>query len=300
MAFSLVRAFRVTVAGAGCAALAACSATVGPDHARVHESREFDASAVPNVELVTFDGAIEVRAWDQPKVRVDIEKFGSSREAAESIAVRASQDGDSIRVEAARPPGARWGMNSVANVSSRARLIALVPRECNLIVNSGDGGLTVERVNGTIQLTTADGFVKGYELEGDVVVDTGDGSVKLERVSGSLRVRSGDGPVSLGGRLSRLNVFTSDGMVALRLEPGSHVDGDWEVTTGDGGVVVYLPDDLRADVDAATGDGTVRAESGLNLHESARTRRTLRGMLGEGGRVMKIRTGDGSISLHKQ
>ena len=214
--------------------------------------------------------------------------------------MHASRQGDVIKVEAARPAGARWGMNSVAHVSSRARLVASVPRDCNLVVNSGDGGLTVERVNGTIQLTTADGFVKGYELEGDVVVDTGDGSVKLERVSGALRVRSGDGPVSLGGRLSRLNVFTNDGTVALRLEAGSRVEGDWEVTTGDGGVVIYLPDDLWADLDAATGDGTVRSEHGLNLHESARTRQTLRGMLGEGGRVVKIRTGDGSISLHRQ
>ena len=60
-----------------------------------------------------------------------------------------------------------------------------MPRECNLVVNSGDGGLTVERVNGNIQLTTADGFVKGDQLEGDVTVDTGmapsSSSVLLER-----------------------------------------------------------------------------------------------------------------------
>ena len=31
------------------------------------ESREFTVSAVPTLELVTFDGTIEVRAWDQPE-----------------------------------------------------------------------------------------------------------------------------------------------------------------------------------------------------------------------------------------
>ena len=84
MALVPVRAFRITVAGACCAALTACSVTVGSDQVRVHESREFTVSSVPDLELVTFDGTIEVRAWDQPKVRVDIEKLGSSREAAES------------------------------------------------------------------------------------------------------------------------------------------------------------------------------------------------------------------------
>ena len=292
------RACLAGLAAASCAALTACSVSVGSDRPRVHESREFTVGAVPHLELATFDGSIDVRAWDRQNVRVEIEKFGSSREAAESITVTSSQEGDSIKVEAGRPGAARWGMNSLANVSSAARLVASVPRACNLTVNSGDGGLNVERVHGTLRLTTADGSVRGYELEGDVDVDTGDGSVKLERVAGAIRVRTGDGSVSLTGRLSHVNVFTHDGTVMLKLEPGSRVDADWELTTGDGGVVLYLPDDLPADLDAATGDGAIRIASSLNLLERARTRQSLRGALGEGGRVVRIRTGGGTIALH--
>ena len=35
---------------------------------------------------------------------------------------------------------------------------------------------------------------------------------------------------------------------------------DWEITTGDGGVTLYLPKDFDADLDAHTGDGAIRNE----------------------------------------
>ena len=143
--------------------------------------------------------------------------------------------------------------------------MAEVPRACNLTLTSGDGSVTVERVSGTISLNTKDGAVRGFELDGNLTVETGDGSVKLEHVAGSMRVRTGDGPVWLGGRLGQVSVFTGDGPVALKLEPGSRVDEDWDVTTQDGGVVLYVSPDFAAQIDAATGDGAIKIDEGVSL-----------------------------------
>ena len=81
---------------------------------------------------------------------------------------------------------------------------------------------------------------------------------------------------------------------------------DWEITTGDGGVTVYLPGGFSAQVDAHTGDGSIRNElqidgQGIEVEKDSEDRderrRTLRGRLGDGGRNLRIRTGDGSIRL---
>jgi hypothetical protein len=71
---------------------------------------------------------------------------------------------------------------------------------------------------------------------------------------------------------------------------------DWSITTGDGGVAVYLPADFSAQIDAHTGDGTIRNELQVTT-EGDVSRRNLRGRIGAGGKLLKIRTGDGGIRL---
>jgi DUF4097 and DUF4098 domain-containing protein YvlB len=292
------RPFAIASVVAAAVVTSACTVSVGNEHAKLREQHRFSVDSTPDVDLSTFDGPIEVRAWDQSGVRVEVEKRGSSRDAAASIRVEVTQNGNRIRVEATDPAEGRWA-NSLSNLSRSARLVAEVPRACNLTLTSGDGSVTVERVSGTINLSTKDGAVRGFELDGNLTVETGDGSVKLEHVAGALRVRTGDGPVSLGGRLGHVSVFTGDGPVALKLEPGSRVDEDWDVTTQDGGVVLYVSPDFGAQIDAATGDGTIKIDQGVTLAGQARTKRTLTASLGAGGRVLRIRSGDGGIAIRK-
>jgi hypothetical protein len=77
---------------------------------------------------------------------------------------------------------------------------------------------------------------------------------------------------------------------------------DWSVRTGDGSVVVELPDGFAAEIDAETQDGAVRSEldvmgSSAPADGRRESRRILKGKLGAGGKVLKLRTGDGSIRL---
>ena len=58
---------------------------------------------------------------------------------------------------------------------------------------------------------------------------------------------------------------------------------DWSITTGDGGVALYLPSDFGAQIDAHTGDGTIRSELDLTAGNDGQvSRRTVRGPRGRG------------------
>lgn len=113
---------------------------------------------------------------------------------------------------------------------------------------------------------------------------------------------TGDGSVSVAGKLASVKLHTGDGSITFRASPGTAMKADWSLTTGDGGVALYLPSDFGAELDAHTGDGSIRNELGLkaeaeNDRDRDRDRRTLKGKLGAGGKILRIRTGDGSIRL---
>src|SRR5437762_13437320 len=123
----------------------ACIDLVGADARFVErETKHFSTSGTPDINLDTFDGAIEIRAWDKPDVEVVIEKRAVNQEAAATIDIRSDQSGNRITVEASVPKTSGFGVHF--NYSRSARLIVSAPVSSNLIASSGDGSITVERI----------------------------------------------------------------------------------------------------------------------------------------------------------
>jgi hypothetical protein len=120
---------------------------------------------------------------------------------------------------------------------------------------------------------------------------------------GNVTARSGDGAINVDGIHGRLELHTGDGSITFHADGGTRMTDDWSFTTGDGSVAIDLPRDFAAELDAHTGDGTIRneltvaAEAGDDNKRSEDERRSLRTRLGAGGKTLKIRTGDGSIKL---
>ena len=131
-----------------------------------------------------------------------------------------------------------------------------------------------------------------------MTIATSDGSVTLDSVDGDVDVNTGDGSVSVAGRLGVVKLHTGDGSITFRAEAGSAMKDDWSISTGDGGVSLSLPADFGAELDAHTGDGSIHNELSISgASDRDRNRRDLRGKLGDGGKLLRIRTGDGSIRL---
>jgi len=258
------------------------------------EEKRFTISGTPDVHLTTFDGAIEIRSGESKTILVEIEKRGATQESIDQLKVDTRQDGNRIDIEVRKPSAGGAVLFGIGRMSPTAKLIVTMPGEGNVTARSGDGSVRVNHVRGTLDLRTGDGSVRGMDVGGTLTIQTGDGSVTLEDVNGDLDVSTGDGSVSVSGKLGALRLHTSDGSITLRAERGTEMKDDWSLTTGDGGVAVYLPSDFAADVDAHTGDGSIRSELQISS-DAESSRRSLKGRLGAGGKTLKVRTGDGSI-----
>jgi hypothetical protein len=294
-------AFRPVFVGLALTALAtsACVDVGAVDGMRYVDRQEkrFTVQGKPELKVSTFDGPIEVRPWDQPEVLVVIERRAATREAAERIDMMIDQDGDRITVAVRHPDHAfDW-----ARGGRSARLIVSAPATSDLNARSGDGSVDVEGITGHIEVFTGDGSIRGNRLAGELKLATGDGSIRVSEASGTLTAQTGDGSVNVEGALSGVTVRTGDGTVTLVASPGSATTDDWTISTGDGSVTLELPDAFSADLDAHTGDGRIAVED-LTVSDvtGKMSRSRLRGHLGVGGRSLRIRTGDGSITLRKR
>jgi hypothetical protein len=281
------------------AAAASCVDVVAGDGFRYVDTREkrFTVQGKPNLTVSTFDGPIEVRPWDQQDVLVVVERRGPTKEAAERIDVRIEQDGDRITVAVRHPDrGFDWALGGRS-----ARITVNLPVSSDLHARSGDGSVEVEGINGRIDVYTGDGSIHGNRLGGEMKFATGDGSIRITEASGTLNAQTGDGSVNIEGALTGVAVHTGDGTVRLVAAPGSEPRDDWSISTGDGSVTLDLPDAFNADLDARTGDGRISVEdievAGVTGKMS---KNSLRGQIGAGGRPLRIRTGDGSITLRRR
>lgn len=273
-----------------------CSINLSAEHYIGKEEKTFAVTGTPELSLKTFDGSIEVTTWDKSVVGLTIERRAGSQAEAEALKVTTSQDGNRIVVEAVQPERT---VQVGIHMGRSVRFVVSVPKNTDLVARTGDGSITVTGVHGRLELRSGDGSVTGTGLAGEIAAQTGDGSVALEGVKGKVDVDTGDGSVRIAGAPTVLRAHTGDGSVALDLEAGTAIKDNWEITTGDGGVSLELPGTINAELDASTGDGTIDA-SAFGLRAEGESKRELRGRLGTGGAMLKVRTGDGGITIAKK
>jgi hypothetical protein len=269
-----VAALSMTLTGAGCVI------NIDGEGVVVRDEKRYSVAAGADVVLETFDGSVKVQSWERPEVLVAIEKRGPDREMAAAIEVTATQTGDRIEVRAHEPKG-RHDFVGLGNVQSASvSFVVSVPRAVKLTTQTGDGSITVENIDGTINLRSGDGSIRATSLAGDVTARTEDGSIHLE------------------GAMAALQATTGDGSVVIEALEGSVMKSDWEIATGDGSIVFRVPGTFNADIDASSRDGNVRGElTGLEHERTDDDRESLKGRLGSGGHRVTLRSGDGSIRV---
>jgi hypothetical protein len=80
--------------------VSACVVSIDREGYIEREEKRFPAPSVAEVHLITFDGSMDIRSWDQPEVTVEVEKRGRDKDAVSRIEVLASQKGNRIDFEA--------------------------------------------------------------------------------------------------------------------------------------------------------------------------------------------------------
>src|SRR5581483_6089990 len=204
--------------------------------------------------------------WPQQQVRLIAVKTaraatdGRAKAYLDDLQVQVEQNGGKLLIKT-KTPGAEGGIKgwlACAGVDGEVTYKLEVPR---------DAGLVASTINGNVQIGGVEAPVRAASSNGDVMLDVA-GEVGATSVNGSIQV------------------------TMRKPDPRSAM----ELSTVNGSIVVLLPADFRAFVDARTTIGSVGSDLPLQL-DGRRSRSKLVGRLNGGITRVTLRTTNGSIWL---
>lgn len=235
------------------------------------DSKSFAVSGTPRVTVETFDGAVNVRAWDKQEVSYTAIKRADNQENMQAIRIIAEQHGDEIIIRAEFDGAAA---NRLGDVRAEVPIELFVPRSANLRISSKDGRLSIEGVSGEVNAKTGDGAVDVRDSKGSLAVETGDGRIRISNFDGTAQATTGDGGITLEGRFSRLSASTGDGTISLALPADANAT-------------------VETNAESVNNDGVATGE------DNDETKRVRRWRVGSGGNLLTLKTGDGRIFLRR-
>jgi hypothetical protein len=279
---------------AGLATLAFVAGSLAAGSARAEEwTKSYSVSGRARVHVDSNDGSVRVTTGDSKQVEFRVIYTGYTLD--KNLNINSRQEGDQVEVSARLRNSMNWGWGGVHRT---LRIEVHMPRNADLNVDTGDGSVEAEAINGSLDVHTGDGHIRVQGAKGDIRLRTGDGSIEGHDLDGKLEATTGDGHVTLDGRFDGLNIKTGDGSINARANPGSKLENSWSVRTGDGSVDMSLPGDLQANIEASTNDGRISLGIPVTVEGSFSTSQ-IHGKMNGGGQPLTIHTGDGSIHLSK-
>jgi hypothetical protein len=236
-------------------------------------SKSYQVGRSADLDVRCDDAAVEINGGAPGRIEATVITRGWEIRPGE-VEIIESQSGDrvSIQVKLPRRFGITWSNNR------SVKLTVSVPSQLIARIHTGDGS------------------IRATSVSGDLRFDTGDGSIGGSGLGGSLEAHTGDGSIHVEGKFDVLRLNTGDGSVDVTAATGSVVKSGWTVETGDGSVHIRVASDLRADLDARTGDGRVSV-TGTDVRIAGSRDQQISARLGGGGLPFRVRTGDGSITI---
>jgi DUF4097 and DUF4098 domain-containing protein YvlB len=214
--------------------------------------------------------------------------------------VRTSSGGD-VEICSTQDDGSCDGDRSRHGGSWRrevtVEMTVLVPRGVRVRLGTGNGAVSVERVASEVDASTGNGRVRIEETDGPVRVATGNGDVEVRGAKARVHVTTGNGRVSVATTDGPVEVSSGNGDIDVRMS-ALRAREDMEFHTGSGDVRVTLPASYSGELDASTGNGSIRSDFDLQV-KGRLDPRHVRATIGNGGPMLRMTTGNGEFVIAK-
>jgi DUF4097 and DUF4098 domain-containing protein YvlB len=230
-------------------------------------SKDFDQSyplqAGGSFELQNVNGTVEVQGWDRDSVEVHAVKTAKVKESdleRVSIEVDAKPSAVSVVTRYPQNEGVEVAVEYTIHVPHGARLEH---------IGTVNGTLRIAGVDNIEDLRTVNGNIEVYEGGGAIHAHTTNGNVHLELA------RLSSAGASAGARSDK---------------------GEATAETTNGSLLLAVPSDTQAELEARCMNGNFSSELPLTLESSLRPRE-IHGKLGRGGAPIHLHTVNGGIRV---
>jgi len=196
------------------------------------KSDTFTVKGTPKIIVDAKNCSVTVRGWDKQEVQYSITRISKKRSQKPLAYTADHSDSDvKITVNSEKDTDSREYFNDL----ERVRVEVFVPKKSNLRILT-NREIRLENVSGDIDLTGEDESINVRDADGKLRIASTDGKIRVIGFKGEIEAKSADGDMSLEGDFQKITA-----------------------TSGDGNIIVTLPDNvsaiIRANTDAVSLDG---------------------------------------------
>jgi len=318
------------------------AAAVSAEQFTFQYQKMLETSGSVKLTLVNRLGHVEIRAHDSDLVVIDAVKkvkAGTKKEASEvadRIEIRVDEAKGEISLATnylnIKDRGTSFWKNLIGGSNEAFGAVEYtikVPSTCDLIIDNGYGGVTIEGVSGNVEaqsgeggvtldqitgkvtvrsaagdvrlgsvegavdVAVTDGSTHGELLFGPVTVRQPTGQVDLQWVQGDIRIKSTSARINIRQENGSLDIATSTGSIAVQTNLES--DQDFFVETQSGNIELAVPQSASGTLDIRSQAGNIRTDIPVTI--TAMSKRQLKGAFGSGGVKISLVSTSGDVTV---
>ena len=285
-AVALVPLFVLAVAGTACHDM---EMDFYGQHVEAPFHYSFDAKPGERLDLETFNGSVEIRAWDQNKVDISGTKYGNTAALRDSIRIDANGTGSGVSVRAVRPSEHRGSMG--------AKFVVRVPHDIALdrIITS-NGSIRVDEINGPVHVHSSNGSLNLSHIHGSVDAETSNSAIDVTELTGNAVLRTDNGHIHADHVNGLVEATSSNGAITLAFDTAPK--NDVHVETSNSSIEISMPANSPARIRANTSNGSISSDFDV-AGKDPDSKTHLGGSVNGGGPLLDLNTSNGSIKIVK-
>jgi hypothetical protein len=254
----------------------------------------FPLNAGGELSLSNKNGSLDISTWAQNEIHIIAEKRmelnGGGWWLARLIGLKSSVNTD----EEAKKIFSELAIDTKGD-ESRREVETRYPESTSGLSLSVAYRITVPR-SATVRADLTNGAIHIENVEGLVDAQSVNGAVALESVKGAVQARSTNGRVTIEDVSGNVVARTTNGSVSVELADGPV--GDVELRSVNGSVSLEAPEGSGFALEIQTVHGSATCDLPMSVVDE-KSRKELRGRVGEGGGSVSLETTNGSASVRR-
>ena len=242
--------------------------------------RSVELSPGGRLTIVNVNGDVSIDSWDRDEVKLKAEKRAraeneeEARILLEKTTIHFDRTGNriDIRTDVPKKPGRNRNISVAYTVT--------VPKTIDLELKTVNGRMDVDDVSGAVDAKTTNGRIGLTAIVGAIQAGTTNGNIGLSDVLGPIEAK------------------TTNGTIKVSLSGIGDEPHDFRAKTTNGGIEATLPKGLKAYLKASTVNG--RIETDFPVTVKGRFGKSVDGVINGGGRLIQLKTVNGSIQLKER
>ncbi len=198
--------------------------------------KDISAEGVQKIIVDNVDGNIDIRIHKRNEIAINAEKhvtantMDDARDFSRRVDVDVYREGDVLHIDTEFPHSKSRSIGEVG-VDYEIR----VPQKMHVEIFDTNGDVTVQDINGDVDITTTNGDINVDNISGDVETTNANGSIDLLNIDGNVDAQSTNGDLYIMIINAQVNCTarTTNGDITLYIPNNASTRGTARTTRGD-------------------------------------------------------------------